>query len=439
MSLAVGVLSTRAVHAQNSDRFYLAGDAAMQGGAITADVRGGGAIWYNPAALARLPNLRLDVSMSAYAIGFGGQPDFDPATPGSTVTRLTTLDLRSVPAGMSLTHKMGKVGLGFGLFVPTQTSSYLRTRVQTPATSTAPIVDAGVDVTSLESEYFGGPSIGVALSSTVDIGLSLLGHYRSQFEVSALALNVGSDPASGAALLSHTTYDWVQLGLQPVLGVQLRPLPTWNVGITLRFPSFRLYQILHTVTLQNAFVAGFPAHELDFQDVSGFAASIVKPPRIHLGVSHDIGPNRIAIEFSYQSPLRNKEVNQDLRGLVNARVGARRRVAKRLAVGGGLFSNRSASAAPKEFGDTQIDYYGVTLAAELGTPYEVSKRGEKVLFPYGKLNFGATLGLTYSIGVGSIMRGQIGSSEEGIALLSLSPASVVAHEIMLSLGSSLEE
>jgi len=429
----------REVRAQNSDRFYLSGDAALQGGAITANVRGGGGIWYNPASLADLPGLRLDVDMTAYALSTGAQPDLDAISPDAEVTRLTTLDLRGVPAAMSVTHNVGPFGIGFGLFVPTQTSSYLRTRIVDPEAFAGKPVDFGVDITSTETEYFGGPSIGTRLSSTVSIGLSLLAHYRSELQIAAIDLTGGGSSAPDFGYLSHTVRDWIQVGFQPVIGVQLQPKPTWKIGITLRFPSFRIYQVLQTIELVSQQSPGENLHRSDFSDNTGFATSIVKPPRIHVGISKDFGETRLAVEGSYQAPFRNLEVEQDLRPLWNFRVGGRHRFSDTFALGGGLFTNLSANRAATEFGEKQIDFYGVTLAGHLGSPYEVQSRGGKPLWPLGKLLFGTTIGLTYAFGAGTIVRGKIGIDPSNGDLFRPVPQNVFAHEIMLSLGSSIEE
>jgi hypothetical protein len=96
--MASATLGTVPALAGNLDAFYLSGDAALQGGAITATARGGGATYYNPAGLAELPGLRLDVSVNAVAVRLGGHPDVDATVPGTKIERLTTLDLNIVGA-----------------------------------------------------------------------------------------------------------------------------------------------------------------------------------------------------------------------------------------------------------------------------------------------------------------------------------------------------
>jgi hypothetical protein len=67
--------------ASNLGSYYFGRQAALLAGAVTADTETGGATWYNPAGLARVDSARLDASISAYALRFGGDPDFDGVGP----------------------------------------------------------------------------------------------------------------------------------------------------------------------------------------------------------------------------------------------------------------------------------------------------------------------------------------------------------------------
>lgn len=426
--------------AQNVDTFYMAGDAALQGGAITADARGGGAIWYNPAGLSRLHGLRFDVNVSAYALGFGDHADLQATRPEQTVTRLTVLDLRAVPAAMSLTKRFGRVGVGFGVFVPNEDATYLRTRVQQPATAETPAVDFGVHIDTAEEEYFGGLSFGIELSRAVDLGVSLFGHYRTDLAVAAVDAAISGSDGFSAAVTTHQLYDSIQVGLQPVLGVQLHPNRRWSLGFTLRFPSFRVYQILQTILVQTtSSTTTGGTHQSSFDEFVGFSASMVKPPRFHSGFSHEFGRTRLAIDASYQFPMYNPDVDLDLAPLFNARIGGKYRFKETFQVGGGLFTNRSALRTATRFGDTRIDYYGLTAALHLGTPYEVAERAGKKLRPFSWLNFGSTLALNYSIGFGDVVRAQVGLSPDANVIYREVAASVTAHEFVFTWASSIAE
>lgn len=439
--LALGsLLSCVTARAQNMDTFYLAGDAALQGGAITADARGGGSIWYNPAGLSQLPGLRFDVNVSAYALGFGDHADLEATLPGTTVTRLSVLDLRAVPAAMSLTQRFGKVGLGFGVFVPNQDATYLRTRVQQPAQDDFPAVDFGVHIDSAEKEYFGGPSFGIEVAPGVDVGASLFVHYRTDLAIAAIDAAIEGDDGFAASVTSHQLYDSIQVGLQPVFGVQLHPTDKWQLGFTLRFPSFRVYQILQTILVETSTSTEAPGeHRSEFDEFEGFAASMVKPPRFHAGFSHEFGPTRLAIDASYQFPLYNSDVDQDLGPLFNLRLGGKHRLKETLQLGGGLFTNRSSLRAATRFGDAKIDYYGITAALHLGTPYEVAERNGRKLRPFSWLNFGSTVALSYSIGLGEVMRAEVGLHRDESVIYREVQANVTAHELVLTWASSISE
>jgi hypothetical protein len=426
--------------AQNIDTFYLSGDAALQAGAITADVRGGGSIWYNPAGLAKLDGLRFDVNVSAYALGFGGDPDLEGIHPGAKVTRLSVLDLRAVPAAMSITKRFGEVGVGFGLFVPNQDATYLRTQVQQDAAGGLPAVEFGVHVDSAEKEYFGGPSFGIELGPAVDIGGSLFVHYRTDLAVSAIDVAVDAGDYGSVAVTSHNLYDSIQVGVQPVFGVQLHPAKNWQLGIALRLPSFRVYQILQTIVAETSnSSSGEGIHNSEFSDNTGVSTSLVKPPRFHVGFSYDFGPTRLAVEGNYQFPLHQAEIDQDLGPLFNVRLGAKHQLKDTLQLGGGLFTNRSATRDADRFGDTKIDYYGLTAAVHFGTPYEVAQRGSKKLRPFGWLNFGSTIALNYAIGLGEVVRAQVGLDADTGNIYREVQANVTAHEFVLTWASSISE
>lgn len=426
--------------AGNADPFYLGSGAAVQAGAITADAEGGGAIWYNPAGLARLPSLRLDVSMNAYSLRLGGHPDLE-AGPNGKVTRLTTPDYNIVPSAFTLTSRLGHVGLGLGIFVPVQQTVFLRTHIVEPPAGEVPGVDFGVDVYGRLQEYFVGPALAWSLAPGVDVGGSLLVHYRNELGLVAVDTSVSVPESATVDQTAHNTLDWQQIGLALVLGVQLQATRHWRLGFTLRLPSLRLYQVQQTVNVQTLGVdpTGPVQHTSEFDEISEFSLSTLTPGRFHVGTSKEFGPTRLALDLSYQAPHRNSEQGEDFAPTLNARLGVRHQITKTFALGGGLFTDRSPEREARNFGDTRIHYYGVTLAVDSGTPYKVVDRGGKKLDPPGGLIFGTTVGLSYAYGIGDIVRAQVGSDPEtGLGIEEVS-TEVIAHEFTIHLGSTLSE
>src|SRR5687768_5653089 len=100
LALLTATALTRASVAGNLDNYYMSSEAALLGGAITADAKGGGALWYNPAGLSQVEGLRLDVTVNAFRLSTGAMADVETPDP-SAKTTLQTVNLRSVPASIT--------------------------------------------------------------------------------------------------------------------------------------------------------------------------------------------------------------------------------------------------------------------------------------------------------------------------------------------------
>ncbi len=401
----------------------------MQGGAITADARGGGAIWYNPAGLGQLPTLRLDVSINAFSLRLGGLPDFD-AGPGAEVKRLTSINLNIVPSGLTLTQRFGRVGVGFGVFVPEQHQTFLRTQVRSPAVAAQSGGTFGVDLYERVQQYALGPAFGISLSPRVELGASLLVTYRNQLSIAGV--DVASEEGGVASsLVRHETLDWQQVGAQLVLGTQLHLGDGYEVGISLRSPGLVLAELRQNVLEQTDATGAI--HRPTFKQRLGLATAVVAPLRVHVGLSRVLGHLRIAADGSYQAPLRNESLQLDWAPTFNARLGLQHTFTKTFALGGGIFSDRSPVRAVQSFGDSSLDFYGVTLAMDTGTVYRVVPYGATQVSE-GSLRFGTTVALSYAVGLGEVVRGSIAGAQ--FAPITQSARSV-AHEVSLHLASSL--
>jgi hypothetical protein len=145
------------------------------------------------------------------------------------------------------------------------------------------------------------------------------------------------------------------------------------------------------------------------------------------------GPVRLAVDFSYQTPLSRGQDEGDLVAVLNGRVGARYRVSDTVALGGGVFSDRSPRERPRQFGEVRLHYCGATLAADISNRYVVREQdGDKTEEP-ASMAFGTTVALTYAVGRGEMVRGAIGGPE----LYREALGDVTAHEVMLHVGSTL--
>lgn len=428
--------------AGNLDSYYLGVDATLQAGAITADTRGGGSTWYNPSGLAQARESALDASVSAYSLRLGGHPDFDAAGTDSQVTRLTSTDLKVVPAALSFVRRIGSLGVGLGVFVPSVQSLQLRTLVTAiPGTRSANAPSFGVDAIGRAQDYHAGLGVGAEVAPRVRVGASLFVNYMSQLTVADAGISYRLPQGPQLSATSHETVDWQQVGAQLVLGVQLQLSPQWNLGTVLRFPSLRLYEEYQRVAMGTSTVDGQSPEasgNIEFQERSGISTAMLVPMRFHLGLSRKLEAGRVALDVNYQVPFRNESMELAWKPTFNARVGAQHAVNDAITLGGGLFTDHSPTRFTGSLGESDIDFYGLTAAVNWGTNYEV-RAANAPTSDTSLLTFGTTLALSYAVGFGHIARGEVTLGGPNGARLDLISESVMAHEITLHLSSSLSK
>lgn len=427
--------------AGNLDSYYMAGDAALQSGAATADVRGGGAVWYNPAGLGQVQATALDASVNAYSLRLGGHPDFDGGE-DARVTRLLSIDFKVVPAALSLVRRIGPVGIGVGVFVPNIQSVYLRTLVTAKPSSggSTEVPNFGADSFARAQDYHGGLAFGAQVAPRVRVGGALFVNYINQLSISSVGLAYGSADNRVSAL-GHDTVDWQQVGAQLVLGVQLQLNPTWNIGSAIRFPSIRLYETYQRVSMQSWTLESTSpevTHDLVFSERTGFSRATIIPARFHFGTSHQVSDGKFALDVNYQVPFRNEEMGLDWKPTFNARVGAQRALDENLNLGLGLFTDRSPTRFTGSLGESDIHFYGISAAVNWVTDYEVRPTRTST-DTTSLLSFGTTLALSYAIGFGDVARGEVTLAGPRGGRLDLISEAVVAHEFTLHLSTSLSK
>lgn len=431
---ALGLLTPRIARAGNMDGFYLSGDAALIGGAITATARGGGAAWYNPAGLGHLQGLRLDASVNGYTLNFGGDPDLSTKNPNAVVERLTSLDLTVVPAALTMTAKFGKIGAAFGVFVPTQSKSVIRTKVAIDDGNEN--LEFAYDLYSAYQEYHLGPSIGWAAAENLTLGASAFVTYQTLQHNETVFASLES---ANLALMSHYTRDWIQVGLEFIFGVQWRLSRSIRMGAVVRAPALRLGQDLQEITADVDALGNTTNSSVNFSENLGISPSVVAPARFHAGFAYDLDDWRFAIDGSLQMPMKNDAISVDLRPVLNARLGGSKRLSDTMTVGGGIFSDRSPSRTPTTFGETQLDFYGITGSLTMGKLYKIVARGSDEFKQPRGLLFQTTVSLSYALGLGTIVSAELDTSE-GVGLAySDVPAGIVAHEISVHLGTTVAE
>ena len=432
--------ATAAARAGNLDGFYLGNDAALQGGASTATARQGSAIWYNPAGLAHLEHSAIDASMTAFSLSLGQNVDLDSALPNSETKRLKTIAFDVVPAALTYARQLSFGGGGFGLFVPEQSTQFLRTRLRAPGATGEPARELSVDLYSRLQDYYVGPAFGVPVGPHLDLGAALFATFRNGLDTSAVAAAL--DPAGNTSFtLAHVTDDEQTFGFQPVLGLQLHPGAGWELGFVLRLPTLRVYRLHQSVEMTLSTMQGSdaepPTFQDDFSQATGFAGSVISPPRGHLGVAHQFASGQLALDASYRAPLHNSAVGIDQSGVFNLRLGGNLPAGENVTVGAGLFTDRAADHLADSSDGRRIHYYGASVGLQLDRVYGVIRREGVALAREQSLIFRTTVVLSYLLGVGELQRLQLGENADGMVQIGTMQQHVVDHQIVLHLGATV--
>ncbi|HEY0466745.1 MAG TPA: hypothetical protein VGC79_21205, partial [Polyangiaceae bacterium] len=162
--------------AGNGETYYLAGDASMFAGAVTATTDGASALWYNPARLTEGGVDSVDLAVSAYLLRFGGTPDLESNSSSIAINRYDRTALQAVPTAASYKMRVAGWDLGYGLFIPNVTFSYPRSRAETRPGVT-PQATMAVDGSYELAEYYAGLGVGRQLAPGLSLGLALFGYY----------------------------------------------------------------------------------------------------------------------------------------------------------------------------------------------------------------------------------------------------------------------
>jgi hypothetical protein len=429
---AILCLSARA-RAGNGETYYLGNAASMFAGAATATTDGAGALWYNPARLTEGGVDSVDLAVSAYLVRFGGTPDLESESSSITVNRYDGVAVQAVPTAASYKIRVAGWDLGYGLFVPNVTFSYPRSLARTGPGVTPQAIIA-VDGSYELTEYYAGLGVGRRLAPGLSLGLALFGYYGDESAQSA----VGLTKSDGSFWIDYESSHRQSFGWQLVSGLSYRAGRRLGFGFVLRTPVIALgsstEDSLFTALGDQSSANGSVA----FRDSSAFAPTprgkTLAAARAALGV---------AIELSDRTTL---STDLKLRGSVSAgrtqiqkavadlRVGIRARAASEFWLGGGLFTDRSATPIDGDATGTTLDFYGCSVGAEFGTPYRtIAEDGKR-----GGLRLSMGISLSYALGVGKLSNLGI-AGDQGATLAESRQDHALAHEFVLTLNSSVSQ
>lgn len=436
-------LAPTAAAAGNLDSYFLSDEAAMFGGAVTAIASDGGSLWTNPAGLASTDRTSFNISASAFQLRMRRFPGILRAqtTEGEVTADLKDTTLLSVPTSLGFAWRLGGVRVGVGVFVPEQDAYEQIARLQAATTGDgAYSYGQEVQLRSEQRSLHAGPGIAWSPAPGWTLGASLLAIYSTVDLQATIGYDVRVPPApsepvaQAAGEVALRSAAW-SVGVLPVLGVQWAPHPQWRLGLVMRGPTTLMLQkgSDEDSTLIAEIVRGedsrITRERTKSETDGGFG--LAGPPRVHLGVAW-LGPGvTVSIDGDLQPPFERDEIDVDTGLVWNVRAGLRHVITPRLALGYGVFTDRSAVAKLTDATQSDVDFYGGSVALRWITRYPLRDRGAG-----DDIVFQSVVGLRYALGVGEAMGSRVSLVEQD-SLPEEFRVDVVFHELTLHIGSSV--
>ncbi|QQR91574.1 MAG: hypothetical protein IPJ88_07590 [Myxococcales bacterium] len=396
MALVVCTMLPSSVFAGNSDAVLLGDTAAMTGGAVTAGIGDGTALWYNPAGIAEAKQHQVDVSGSVYTLRNYSIGSVLQTVQGQN-KGASIAEVISVPSALTYVRKISEnVNLAFGLFVPSANDFSLRAVLQQDQSGASGQGLISVGLTS--AAYFGGAGLGWKLSDKLRIGAGLYMSYRSENGSVHFGLGVKND-AIDLAISTSSLLSNQYMGLEAGVGVQWDFARRWTLGLSVRSPGMLFLQSLRDtrLTAGGVIVGSDAVTQFEPEETNSFefASGIVSPTRIRMGLAYQIDGGWLSVDGDIQHGLKNDELSINNRFVWNLRAGGKLALSEHFSFGLGVFTDRSSDPEVREFADSKIDFYGLATAIQYRNKYALAEEEDS-----SDMTFSTTIGLRYAYGSG---------------------------------------
>jgi hypothetical protein len=359
--------------AGNDDEILVGNRASMTGGAVSATVSDASSIWYNPAGLGGDPRDKIDVSATAYSLRVYTVPGFLSSTAGGSEDGSVT-EFVSVPTQIAYVRRVAPGwSLGLGYFAPRISNYVLREGLNQNGDPLGS--QWQVAATIADAQHIAAAALGGTIAPGIRLGMSLIGGYATITEsvslFAALKREGQTELLSSNALFATR----MQLSLEAGLGLQIEVARNLTWGLNFRTPRLQLYRDTDISINQSMAIGGdttdIAANAQRLHD-AGFELEFLRAGKAGFALAYQFGGGWIAGEFDVQPALHRPDVDVDRRAIVNARVGVYQPVSPSIALGAGLFTDRSSDAVRWSLLSGGGDFYGGSVGIEIGNEHHLA-------------------------------------------------------------------
>lgn len=359
---AIVLADPNRARAGNSEDVVAGSDVALTGGAVVANVHTGGAMWFNPAGVARLDARSVDLTGAVLSYNLVNAPGALSIESGEQSLGEFSA-VQAIPRALTfVAAPRPQLRWGVGLFFSRSVSRFLQDQVVTDDGAAEPSEffasrDVAKSLYHLSSALAWKKSERFLLGGGLDIVIAT----TRQTEL------VSGAYAGGAGGTFNRSFNQALNGggLQLKAGFQWAPIRQLRVGWMAATPSYMVYVDEETTdTQQLSPPSGAPVFDGNqVDDLSGTWAGVERG-LTRLGIAYLERFGWIELDLIVGFPLQEDRFGIDLRTTADVRIGGVFRVTDRLKVGLGFFTDFSPESNPDELGDSKINYYGATAGID---------------------------------------------------------------------------